>query len=59
MREPLYNTAKAGEPFIGWNEVPGGGITDAAPAAVVLNNRLYLFVKGPTGLIFYCSAESM
>jgi hypothetical protein len=29
-----------------WTEVPGGGNTDCAPAAVVFKNRLYLFVVG-------------
>ena len=41
----------------GWFEVQGDGRTDAAPAAASLGNRIYVFVKGPTGLIFRNSAR--
>jgi hypothetical protein len=41
----------------GWAEVQGDGRTDAAPAAASLGNHLYVFVKGPTGLIFHNSAR--
>jgi hypothetical protein len=43
-------------PFVGWDDVPGAGATDVAPAATTLGSRLYVFAKGATGNIFVTSA---
>ena len=42
----LMNSAIDGQPFRGWDEVPGNMKTDTSPAAVQFQNYLYVFVKG-------------
>ena len=38
--------------WTGWSEVPGGGLTRDAPAAVAYGDRLYLIVRGTNDHIF-------
>jgi hypothetical protein len=46
------NQAKFGHPFGGWVEVQGGGRTDAAPAAVAVDQHLFVFMKALDGRIY-------
>ena len=47
----FYNYWKLGEGGHGWKELEGGGRTDAAPAASLVGDYLFVAIKGPNGNI--------
>jgi hypothetical protein len=54
----LVNQAKLDDAFSGWSEVQGNGHTDAAPSAIAIGDRLFVFIKETdTGKIRLNQAE--
>jgi hypothetical protein len=53
------NRVVLGQAAQGWNEVGGGGVTDAAPAAALCGNNPYIFaaVKGLDGNVYINQAQ--
>jgi hypothetical protein len=53
----LYNRARLGQAGLGWQEVEGGGRTNAAPAAAAVGTHIFLAVSGQTGLVAINQAD--
>ena len=53
----MFNQAAKGGAFVGWQPVPGGLVTDAAPTAAGRSDGyLFVFAKTSSGQIMYNQA---
>jgi len=52
----LFNQAAPGAAFVGWQEIAGGVITDAALGASMQRDTLFVFAKGLDGRLLFNQA---
>ncbi|MDP4265359.1 MAG: hypothetical protein Q8941_22725, partial [Bacteroidota bacterium] len=52
----IFNQAAPGKAFVGWQEVPGGQLTDVALAAGMQHDTLFVFTKTLNGRIMFNQA---